>query len=163
MLNYEEDIRIDPDSLDIEWLEQPTLLLRYAKNLANTRKILDEAKETLDITRAKADKDIRNNPDNYKIDKVTEGSVSAAILLHKEFKEANKEFLEAKYNVEMAQAALNAVNQRKDALENLVRLHGMQYFAGPKMPRNISDEWNKRKKDQQDSNEIVKNKMRRAK
>jgi len=119
-LNYEEDIRIDPDSLDIEWLDQPNLLLRYAKNSANTRKILDEAKETLDIVKAKADKDIRNNPDDYDLNKVTDSSVAAAILLHKEFKEANKEFLEAKYNVEIAQAALNAVNQRKDALENLV-------------------------------------------
>jgi hypothetical protein len=45
-----------------------------------------------------------------------------------------------KYEAEVLQGAVNAVDHRKDALENLVRLHGLQYFAGPKVPRNLSEE-----------------------
>jgi hypothetical protein len=32
------------------------------------------------------------------------------------------------------------MEQRKDALENMVRLHGQQYFAGPRIPRNLTEE-----------------------
>ena len=39
---------------------------------------------------------------------------------------------------------LKAFEQRKDALENLVRLHGQQYFAGPKIPRDLPSEMEKR-------------------
>ena len=55
------------------------------------------------------------------------------------YKKANEEFLNAKYEVDVAQAAVVAMSQRKDALENLVRLHGQQYFAGPKVPHDISE------------------------
>ena len=31
--------------------------------------------------------------------------------------------------------------RQKTALENLVKLHGQQYFAGPSVPRDLSKEW----------------------
>jgi len=50
--------------------------------------------------------------------------------------------------------------QRKDALENLVRLHGQQYFAGPKMPRDV--QWERQQKIER-SNDIVERKLTRGK
>jgi hypothetical protein len=41
----------------------------------------------------------------------------------------------------MAEVAKNEFSfTRKAALENLVQLHGQNYFAGPKVPRNLSKE-----------------------
>jgi hypothetical protein len=139
-MNYEVDIKIDETALDVEWLEQPTLLLKYTKNAAMRRKILDETKEALDIVKAGVDKKIRTNPDKYGIDKITENAINNAILSNYDFQEANKLYIEAKYEVDIAQSAVNAIYQRKEALENLVKLHGMQYFAGPTMPRDLSNE-----------------------
>lgn len=142
--NYEQDIKIDPDDLDLEFLAQPTLMLKYTRHLAQMRKEVDEAKQNLDIKQAEVDRKIRENPEAYGIEKVTENSIRSAILTEDEFQEAQKDFLDAKYEMDMAQGAVNAFEQRKSALENLVKLHGMNYFAGPKVPRDLSYEQHKR-------------------
>jgi hypothetical protein len=54
----------------------------------------------------------------------------------------------------MAQAAVNAFEQRKSALENLVRLFGQSYFAGPKMPRDLH--WEKEEKEKSVNSGIAK-------
>lgn len=136
-MNYEKDIRIDENSLDVEWLEQPSLFMKYARNAAQARMDLDAAKQTLDVVKAELDKRIRENPEHYDINKVTEGSIQSTLITQEEYKIAFENFLGVKYEADMAQGAVNAFNQRKDALENLVRLYGQQYFAGPKIPRDL--------------------------
>jgi hypothetical protein len=137
-MNYEEDIRIDETALEIEWLEQPALFMKYSRHAAQMSRELDEVKQNLDIVKAECDRDVRENPDKYNIAKVTEGSVTSAILTSKKYKDAQKDYMDAKFEYDMAQGAVRAFDQRKTALENIVRLHGQQYFAGPKVPRDIT-------------------------
>jgi hypothetical protein len=146
-MNYEEDIKIDPTALDVEWLRQPELMIRYAKHSARMRIDLDEKKQALDIARAEADQLIRSNPEKYIDGKVTETAITNCILVNGNYKAAQKAFSDAKFESDMAQAAVNAFEQRKSALENLVRLHGQQYFAGPKMPRDLKWEWEEKQKE----------------
>lgn len=153
-MNYEKDINIDPDGLDTEWLSQPHLMLKYSQHLAEQRKLLDESKQSLDVAKAEADKKIRTNPEKYGIEKITEAVVGNAILIEKGYQQAYTEYLEAKYETDMAQAAVGAFEHRKNALENLVKLFGQQYFAGPKMPRDLSTEWQK-KQDQKSADAKV--------
>jgi hypothetical protein len=143
-MKYEQEIKIDETALDIEWLDQPGLFMKYSKHLAQMRKEVDEAKQDLDIKFAEVDRRIRETPEAYGIEKVTEPAIKTAILTEDEYQESQKHYLEVKYEMDMAQGAVNAFNQRKDALENLVRLHGQQYFAGPKVPRNLS--WERKEK-----------------
>jgi hypothetical protein len=145
-MNYEIDITIDEGALDVEWLEQPRLMLKYARNAAEARKALDEAKEKLDFVKADLDRKIRTDPEDYGLMKVTEPTVAAAIFTCDEYKEANKDYIQAKFDADIAQGATFAFNARKDALENLVRLHGQQYFAGPKIPRDLA--WEKKAHDE---------------
>ena len=140
-INYERDIQIQEEALDVEWLQQPTLMLKYAQHAAEMRKRLDLAKEKLDIVRAEVDREIRQEPEKFGITKLTEGSVQSTLVLDRRFIEANREYIEAKYEADMARAAVEAFQQRKEALENLVRLFGLQYFAGPKVPRDLHEEW----------------------
>ena len=139
-MNYEQDLKIDDSSLDLECLDQPSLFMRYAKHAANARRFLDLAKQNLDVVKAELDKDIRESPDNYGILKITEGSIQSAILTDKAYTEAYKEFTDAKYEADMAQNAVVAMNQKKDMLEQLIKLQGQSYFAGPKVPRDLSKE-----------------------
>jgi hypothetical protein len=138
-MDYEKDIEIDESALDIEWLEQPRLMLKYAKNAAEMQLDLDKAKQDLDIAKAEADKAIRENPERFGLEKVTEAAVSNAILISKDYKQAYQTYLDTKYEVDMARGAVNAFEQRKSALENLVRLHGQQYFAGPRVPHDLKE------------------------
>jgi hypothetical protein len=162
-MNYEQDIKIDPDNLDVEWLNQPSLFMQYSKHLAQMRKEVDESRQDLDIKKAEVDRKIRENPEAYGIEgKVTEGAIQSAILTEEEFQDAQKKYLEVKYEMDMAQGAVNAFNQRKEALENLVKLHGMSYFAGPQMPRDLSFEATKFE-DQKRSNRNIKTGLTREK
>jgi hypothetical protein len=137
-MNYEDDIRIDHSALDIEWLGQAELMIKYTRNAAQARMELDQAKQSLDIIRAGLDKDIRESPKQYGIEKVTDKAVESTIITLIEYQDAFQEYLDTKYEADMAQGAVQAFQQRKDALVELVRLHGQSYFAGPSIPRDLA-------------------------
>lgn len=159
-MNYEQDIRIDETALDVEWLEQAGLMFRYAENAAKARQKLDRKKESLDVVKAEIDTRIRTDPDKFNLEKVTEGAILNTILQQQAYRTAYQEFVDAKYEADIAQAAVIALAQRKDALENLVRLHGQQYFAGPKMPRDLH--WERQQKSEK-SDDLVSRRLTRGK
>jgi hypothetical protein len=144
-MNYEDDISIDESALDIEWLRQPELTMKYGLEAAQKRKDMDLAKERLDFIRSKLDKEIRENPESRGLVKVTEAAIQNAILLQPEYQSASSDYISAKYEYEIVMVAVKALEAKKAALENLVRLHGQLYFAGPKVPRDLEQEWKKRK------------------
>jgi hypothetical protein len=154
-LNYERDIHIDSEALDVEFLEQPRLMLKYSKNEAEMQKNLDEAKEALELVKAELDKKIREKPERYQIEKVTETVIANTVIMQEAYKEASTAYVEAKFELNVAKGAVDAFEHRKSALENLVKLHGQQYFAGPKIPRDLTKEWQK-KQDQRKYDEKVK-------
>lgn len=162
-MNYEQDIIIDENSLDIEWLNQPTLFMKYARHGASMRREVDKMKQALDIARADADSKIRNHPEKYKLEKITEAAVSNAILKEDGYKQAYQDYLDAKYESDIAQAAVLAFEQRKSALENIVKLHGQSYFAGPKVPRDLSNERKKKEEERKERDNRVGSKLSRTK
>lgn len=143
-MNYEKDVSIDENALDIEWLEQPSLVLKYSQWSAKCKLEVDRASEKLNIVKAELDQKIREDPEKYDVGKVTENAITNAIISHKRYQEAKADYLDKKYEAEMAQAAVWALNDKKAALENLVRLNGQNYFAGPSVPRDLSKEWVKK-------------------
>lgn len=156
-IDYDADMQIDETALDVEWLDQPMLMMRFVRHTAQVNKELDLAKERLDIARAELDKEARTNSSKFNIEKITEAAVQSAIILSKDYQTEYKLYIDAKYEADMAKGALRALEQRKDALENLVRLNGQQYFAGPKVPRNLSEE---RKLKDDKVNEMIGTSMR---
>lgn len=143
-LNYETDIVIDESSLDIEWLEQPRLMMEYSRHQSELEKEKDFMEEKLDLLESTLDHQIRSNPEKFGIDyKLTETVVGNHIKMNKEHKELKEALLDIRYEINTAKGAVKAFDARKSALENLVKLHGQQYFAGPNLPRDITEERNK--------------------
>jgi len=138
--DYEKNIHIDEDALDLEWLDQPKHFIEIAKKAAEAQYDLDQSKAAFDVICSELEMDIRSNPANYKIEKVTEAAISAALKQTQKHKDALQELNEAKRDAAILQGAVRAFDQRKSALENMVRLHGQSYFAGPKVPRNLGEE-----------------------
>jgi len=138
-MDYEKDMRIDEKCLDVELLNQPEKVYKYSKLLAEAKQELELAKENLSLVKAEIDLDIRDNPDKYKLQKVTETAITNIILLEEEYKEAQARLNKAMYEVNVLQGAVYAINDRKSSLENLVKLHGQDYFAGPSIPHNLSE------------------------
>jgi hypothetical protein len=153
-MNYERDMEIDPSALDVEWMEQPKLMMTYSKNAAEAKKHVDLASEHLKVIEAELDKEIRTNPESFGIGKVTETGIKSTLILQATYQEANRELIEAQYEYEMAKSATFAISARKEALENLVRLFALQYFAGPTLPRDLNKEWDDHLKQQSSDSKV---------
>ena len=139
-MNYEKDLVIDDSALDIECADQAMLFMKYAKHYAETRRVLDEEKQRLDIVKADIDKQIREHPEKFKLEKVTEGAIQSAILTEGTYNIAYKKYLDAKFESDMAANAKDAMNMRKEMLEGMIKLLAQSYFAGPRTPRDLSKE-----------------------
>ena len=139
-LNYEQDLHIDETALDLEWLGQAQLMLKYTEASASARREVDRLKELLSVKRAELDNTIRSHPDSYDIDKITETVISNTIIMQSSYKSLQTLLIDAQYEWQMMQGAVSAVEQRKTALANMSRLLGLQYFAGPKAPRDLPHE-----------------------
>lgn len=123
---------IDEFNLDKEWVKQPALYFTWARKLADARLEVDEAKAALDVIKAEASRAIRDDPGEYGFDKVTEAIVAVAINEHHDVIKGAKTLHDARHRQELYQAAVNALDHRKRALEKLVDLHGQNYFSQPR-------------------------------
>ena len=176
MLDIEQDKLIDPDALDVEWIEQANLFYKYSDALneamekKNDLKLkIEYAKEKLDELKAALDLSIRKNPEEFGLSKVTESSINSAILIHKEYKNALESLYDVKKEFNEAQSATNklfscvsTMEQKKSALENLGKLLAQQYFSSPDSPRNLKYEHhNRTSKIKQEAKRKIKSRRRR--
>lgn len=138
-MSYEQDMYIDENVLDVELLKQPSLVAKYSRMLADAQQDKDIAKERLELLRSEISLDIRDNPSKYKLDKVTEGSITACILMEEDFQEAQKEVHATTHKVNVLTGIMKSLDHRKSTIENLVKLFGQNYFAGPAIPHNLTD------------------------
>ena len=162
-LDYEKDMEIDPDALDTEWLAQPALSLRYGRHLIELQEEEQRAVEKKKTIRSELIQEVSEDPNLCcGKDKPNAADIEAFYRTSKSYKEAvaaqNKIINEVAY----AMLAKNEIcYTRKAALEHLVILHGQQYFAGPRVPRDISKEWVEKKKQMQANETVVRNMKRK--
>lgn len=159
-MNYEQEMYIDEDALDVECLNQPGLMMRYSQKLAELKQQRDLEKETLDFTIAELDKEIRDDPESFELSKLTETVIQNIIKTTKKYKAAMNAYLQSKHEVDVCQGAVSAVEQRKSMIEALIRLHGQNYFAGPSVPHNLTE---LREKKAKNSTQKIAERMRRTK
>jgi len=141
-LDYEHDIRIDENALDIEWLEQASLAYNYGKHYAECKRRFFEAEERVKIIRSELTKATNEDPEGTcGKAKPIAADVEAYYRMHPSHIKAKNEWIQAQYEMDMAEVAKNEIGfTRKTALENLAKLLGMNYFAGPRTPRNLHEE-----------------------
>jgi len=129
--------------------------LRYIKNSMHLRKLERRASERVKTIRS--DLIIEVNEDPQKTTgkaKPNAADIAAYYRRNKEYKQVKEEWSKAAYEAEYAELAQKEISYgRKKSLENLVTLHGQQYFAGPKIPRDLTSA---REDRQKQSNQKVK-------
>lgn len=162
-LDYERDMQIDVDGLDVEWLDQPVLALRYGKYVSQLRAEVARLEERKKTTRAELIVEANKDPQGTcNKDKPNAADIEAYYRTSERYKDVIKDLLKAQEELEYAEVAKNEISfTRKAALENLVRLHGQQYFAGPRVPRDLGKEWESRQRQKQ-SNSAVARGMKRG-
>jgi len=131
MSDFKEELRIVPFALDEEWLKQPLLVMEVTERAALARQDVEEAKLALDVEQAEADSYFRKNPEKLSVPKVTETVISNAVAMKKEVIDAKENVINARLHMNVLDGAVSAFDSRKKALENLVVLHGRDYFSQP--------------------------------
>lgn len=126
-LNYQRDIDIDQDRLDKEWIRQPELFLRWSEKAALARGEAERTKERLAVVKAEVDAEIRTHAEK----KPSEAQIFQMVIMDKRVRKAESENIEAWERYGLLYAAKEAFEHRKASLENLVKLHGQQYFSSP--------------------------------
>lgn len=125
------DFSIDEMQLDKEWNGQAERFFRMASKLANAKQEYEELENAFKVTKAELELDIRSDPQKYGLDKTTEATVAATVLVQRQYSEAATQVREARHAVDILSAAVEAMQHRKRALENLVSLHLANYYAVP--------------------------------
>jgi hypothetical protein len=133
-MDYQEDIKINENDLQREWLLQPNLYMKYAELLNKSQEDERNAKENIDIIKAQVDLEIRgSNPDKYNLDKFTESAIKSLIDSHLKIKNAKKCYNKKRKKAALLQAAINAIEQRKKALEFLSRFQLAGFNCHPNL------------------------------
>lgn len=130
----EDDTEIKKFRLEEEWARQPQRYLKYAMASAYFQKRASEQEQSAKVLHATLKADAAEDPDACLGQgvKPTGDRCESYATQHPEYKKAKQAAIEAKYDADMALAAVFAMQQRKEALENLVRLQGMELYSEPK-------------------------------
>jgi hypothetical protein len=142
----EDFLAIDKFSLDKEWVEQPKTYMTYARKLARATKRAVEAKAGIKLAYAQCGEKIRDDPEAYGLRKATEPAIEEKIYTMRQYQDAVAAHAQAEYNLSLLRGTCDALHQKKDALENLVVLHGRNYYAEPIAPEEVREEVETRRK-----------------
>ncbi|MCP4761745.1 MAG: hypothetical protein GY870_08185 [archaeon] len=152
MSNYEEMVGIDQENLDIEWVNHSKNFYKISKKLSKKEKEWKNKWEDVKTKRAELMQELKEeNP------KATGPQMESYYRTHAEYKEVKQEMLELEYEKNDLNFVVESMRHRKIALENLVKLYGMEYFSDPKTPKNVDREENKPKAKEK----VLKNKRKR--
>ena len=175
-LDILQDKQIDPDALDVEWLDQTNLFYKYSDALnqamdeKNDQKVtVDEKKEEFEILKAKIELEIRSAPEDFDLEKVTDASVKAALLMDDRYQQAMENLYEEKRTLNEIQSRVNklytdvtTISEKKVSLQEIGKLLTQQYFCAPTVPRDLTQEW-KRKQDYKQTQSQAREKVKRTK
>ena len=128
-------VQIDEHNLDKECVKLPSDYLKYSHLAADAKRDLEDMKNKLEVIQAELAKDIRSNPENFGLEKVTEKAVDMTVLTLPRYQKALARMHTLKHNADLAQSVVWALEHKKRTLTLLVELFGMGYFSSPKISK----------------------------
>lgn len=132
-VNYREDVVIDVNNLDKEWVDQAPLGLKYAKLVSVLRGKKRKIEELRKIRRSELIIEVNNHPEETcNKPRPNAADIEAYYRNHPDHKKLSEQLIAAEEELEYAELARMEISvTRKTALENLVKLHGQSYFSTP--------------------------------
>lgn len=152
---------IDPLRLEAEWRDHPQAVYNAASDAALRRRDFDRANEDLSLITARIQSEIRKNPAANLGEgvKVTEDAISNCMKSDIEYMAACRKVTDARYAMNMADAAVTALEHKKRALTKLVDLWLHEYYSDPGRLGKSADtalERRRRVIEEDEANEILK-------
>ncbi len=129
----EVDLTIDQNALDVECLNQAKIFMKWSRRYTDARKERDVAKRLTTIIRAEMSQAVRIAPSEYGLEKVTEGGVQNVVESCKQVSDADNSLIENQRNTNLLESAKDSMYQRKEMLQELVKLYLSDYWADPRV------------------------------
>lgn len=133
---------VNPNKLIEEWVRQGRLMRHAGSLLAQARRRVSKFKRQLKHRGAKLMLAISQCPSEYGCPSKARHIVEAAILLDNKYMELQVKLEYAEYFVDEMDSAVTSLVDKRKGLENGVVLHGQEYFADTRIPKQgIDDGW----------------------
>lgn len=140
MSEYKKDLEIDIEELEIEWVRHSVVSNKYSDLKADAKLVLDRTEEKKKTIRSQLILQAqKGNAEDLEDVKLTDKNVEAWYRTQPEYIKAVEERNQAEYEYNILTGVVFNFNDRKTALENLVKLCLGSYYSGPVEPRDLSD------------------------
>lgn len=137
-----EDIKLNLHELDLEWEKQPMLMEYYSKLYSQSMMELAVLKIDYEASSAERKLDfrlegeIKKEGDDRKT-KITEGALDDLVNSDEHLKVLKKNMAKKQYEVDTLKGVVEALRNKKSALEREVELYIAGYFSAPKDQRTL--------------------------
>jgi hypothetical protein len=128
-MGFREDVTIDKDALDEEWLKLALKECDWGEAEARAEEEFDILQNKLTLKKAELDGLIRACPSLYGIEKISENAVGSAILKDVAYQELVSENIQANKNTRMMKVARKAMSRHEKALDRITDLYLSNYWA----------------------------------
>lgn len=132
-MDYNKITNIDESRLEKEWVGQADRYMEVVQAEAQAARTVDEVKEKLEVTEATAGKKIRDERAASGA-KCTEKEIEGLLVLDKAVAAVRAELRQAEYDAVIVKGARTAMEHRRSALENLVKLQLRFSGSEPTVP-----------------------------
>ena len=115
---FEKDLEIDPDQLDVMAALQGELFFKWAEKAAAAKANVDECKFRLEVFTAKLAARARTDPESFGLQKVTEAAIDTAVKTSQKYQEAYEEWIQARADSALLEKAVEALDDRQTGSEH---------------------------------------------
>ena len=135
-MSEKNDFEIDMGNLDEEWKKQPRIFHEACVHAAEKQLESRKAKALVKLEAARIKQKIRNSPAEYGVKgHPSVDQIESLVETDSDYQNAVTNDIMTAYQLDLAEADVNALNQKRQALENEVKLHCNDYNSEPRIPK----------------------------
>lgn len=145
--DFAKDVELDKFQLDEEGVRQSTLIYSYHKALAEAKLRASAAKDELKVVLATVALNLRENPDEYGLDRavrITEEVARSVCDMQAEIQQARKVLREAEFDVDMIVGAVEAIKSKGFMISEEYDMWKTGYFSDNTRPQPVRQQTTER-------------------
>ena len=129
MNDFEQELKIDLNTLEFEFMDQPIKVKKWGDLATDAEFIKNRAKDYLGQVIAETELDIRRNPDKYDIPKITDKLVATVALTIDVVKDAQLKYAETLRDLGNLKNSTNSLEHRRSSLKHLMESWQQGYWS----------------------------------
>lgn len=126
-----EDLRVDPERIEKELLNQPTIYAKYSQLYAKQLYMVAESKRLLDEKKAELNLEMKRKPENFNIPKTSDPTIDSAVTIHPDVVHLHEQYNRQLSIQKEIEGFIKAFDQRAKLLSDEVKLIAIGFYGTP--------------------------------